>query len=131
MKSVILALVTVMAPLFAHAETETATTAAAVTTATTAGESTMKLSEVNEEISVRATVARKEIQAIDSDLRKANDEINKIETIEISAEALTNVGFPSRFPDAFATLKTGFEIERAQLLQDRKAMLEEATVASK
>lgn len=125
MKTVIFVLVTVMTPLFAHAETETATAA------TTAGESTLKLSEVNEEISVRATVARKEIQAINADIRAANDEINKIEMIEISAEALTQVGFPSRIPEAFGTLKTGFEIERAQLLQERKAMLEEATVAAK
>jgi hypothetical protein len=118
MKAVIFVLVTVLAPLFAHAEANTV-----------GGESTLKLSEVNESINVRAQVARKEVKAIDAEIRQINDQIDELKKNEITAEALIDVSFPSNLPMGFRTIKNGFEIERAQLMADRKAMLEEATVA--
>lgn len=116
MKIAIFVLVTVLAPLFAHADDAV-------------GTSTMKLTDEN--VAVNAAVARKEVQAIDADIRSINDEINQIELTQISMEALTQVGFPSNMPSGFAVISTGLKIERAQLMEERRAMLSEATVASK
>jgi hypothetical protein len=89
-----------------------------------AGQSKLKLDTVSESLEIREKALKKELQAVDAELAVINEEIELVRrqsqvVAPFVAPGLANVR------DSLATIETGLDIERTQILKQRRALLSE------
>lgn len=111
MKSLVLTVFT-LASIFANAETPV-------------GKMTMKLGD---DVTVNQAVLKKEITALETQIAEVSVELNQLDR---DAQVLSPMIAPglTNTRDGFSAIRSGLQIERAQLMQQRRALLADSLTA--